>query len=399
MLTENKTLQTVDTGLDGVPVCTSDLSQTALGADGNPVLLYRGYRIYDLVQGPFEETVYLLLYKELPTRAQLEEFRRHLARHAAIDKRVRHHLHSYPPTVHPMDQLVTALSYARLFDEEYANPLWMRPKSDPGAVAALLVRAGVRLGAKVPTLLAQGYRVRAHQEPIDPDPDLGFADNLLHMLNLPREEETVRALNTVLILYLDHTLNCSTFASLVVESAGTDPFGPLLAGALALKGVLHGGANEQAADMFDEIGRPERTRDYLHRRLQEKRLVPGFGHRLKPYKNRRESRVQIAERIGRSLAEQRGKGHLFQIYDTLCELMKREKDRAPNADLPICLLLKLIGIPKELNTPVFQASRHFGWVANNARQRRAGSPLYRPTQDYTGPDIDQMKPYVPIDQR
>jgi citrate synthase len=219
------------------------------------------------------------------------------------------------------------------------------------------------------------------------------------MIGIKPEDDIVEAFNTTLILYLDHTINCSTFTSLVAESAGTDPYSPFLAGAISLKGVLHGGANERVADLFDEIKSPQNAKDIIHRKLHNREIISGFGHRLKHYKNKVESRVTIAEGVARNLAEKRGLGHFFEIYDIVCEIMHKEKERTPNADLPICLLYKVIGIPTELNTPIFQMTRHFGWVANNARQRKNKGPLFRPNQMYTGPDINAMKTYVPLEKR
>ncbi|MFQ5715771.1 MAG: citrate/2-methylcitrate synthase [Nitrospinales bacterium] len=391
-------LKTVDTGLDGVPVCTSDISLTTMDPEGNPILLYRGYSIYDLVKGLFEESVYLLLYGELPNRNQLEAFSKKLKDHARLDERVIQHIRGYPKEVHMMDFLLTTLSYARMFDEDYHNDLWQKPRMDH-KLAELVVGSGVRLGAKIPAIVAHGHRILNGRSIIPPDPALTYAANFLNMLGIKPEDDAVEALNVVLILYLEHTLNCSTFASLVAESSMTDPYGPLLAAGVSLKGVRHGGANELAADMFDEIGRPENAEAYIYQKLNAKELVFGFGHRLQHYKHKVESRVTIAERIGRPLAEKKGMGHYFEIYDIISRVMLKEKDRTPNADLPICLLLKAIGIPKKLNTPLFQASRHFGWVANNLRQRKAKGPLYRPRQEYTGPGIDELKTYVPLEKR
>ena len=396
---KNMTVNTVDTGLDGVPVCTSDISLPALGADGNPLLLYRGYSIYDLVKGLFEESVYLLLEKELPNKVQLAEFVRVLRENQPIDERVCELMRSIPNDTQMMDFLLTTLSFARVFDADYHDPSWRKPKKNADQLPGLIIRTGIRMGAKIPTILANGYRMRQGKKIILPDPSLNYAANLLHMIGIEPEEDVAEALNTTLILYLDHTLNCSTFTSLVAESAGTDPYSPLLAGAISLKGVLHGGANERVADLFDEIKSPQNAKDYIHRKLQSKELIPGFGHRLQHYKNKVESRVTIAETAARNLASKKGLGHYFDIYDIVCEIMLEEKDRTPNADLPICLLYKIIGIPSELNTPIFQATRHFGWVANNARQRENKGPLYRPTQKYNGPGIDAMKTYVPIDER
>ena len=382
-----------------MPVCTSDISFTTLGADGKPVLLYRGYRIYDLVKGLFEESVYLLLEGELPNPTQLTAFSQQLKKYGRLEDPVLEHMHAYPKKVQMMDFLFTTLSFARLFDEDYHNSIWQKPHENPEKVADLIVRAGLRMGAKIPAIIAQGYRIRQGESIIPPDPALNYAANFLHMIGIPPDDDSVKALNVILILYLEHTINCSTFSSLVAESSGTDPYSPLLAGAASLKGVLHGGANERVADLFEEEGTPGNAKAYIHGKLKNKERVSGFGHRLPDYKSKVESRVLIAEQIARPLAEKKGLGYYFEIYDIISKIMLEEKERTPNADLPICLLLKIIGIPRELNTPIFQATRHFGWVANNARQRKSNGPLYRPTQEYTGPRLEEMKSYVPLEQR
>ena len=391
-------INTLDTGLDGIPVCTSDLSLTRLDEDGLPILLYRGYSIYDLIKGSFEESAYLLLEGELPNQKQLQSFCQELARYAHLEEPIRRHIKTYPKGVHMMDFLMTTLSFARMFDEDYRNETWQMPKNDE-KLANLILNAGIHLGAKIPAILAGGYRIQKEESPIPPDPSLGYAANFLNMLGILPEEDLVNALNIVLILYLDHTINCSTFTSLVVESSMTDPYGPLIAAGTSLKGVRHGGANEIAVDMFDAIGKSENATEYIFNRLNKKEIVFGFGHRLGHYKHNVESRVRIAEKIGRPLAEKKGMGHYFEIYDIISRIMLQEKNRTPNADLPICLILKIIGVPKILNTPIFQASRHFGWVANNARQRKARGPLYRPTQEYTGQGITKKRVYVPLEKR
>ncbi|MGP0567013.1 MULTISPECIES: citrate/2-methylcitrate synthase [unclassified Nitrospina] len=398
MSPNTEVLNTVDNGLDGVPVCTSDISLTTVDKDGNPVLLYRGYSIYDLIRGSFEETVYLILYGALPNRDEFDAFKYELNGCGHLNEKIIEHLRSYPINVHMMDMLMTALSFARMWDADYANSLWQTPKMDE-ELARLLLNAGVRLGAKIPMLMTAGWQIRNGLDPIAPDPHMSFAGNILRMLGIREEPELVNALNTILILYLDHTINCSTFTALVVESSMTDPYTPLIAAGAPLKGVRHGGANELAAMMFEEIGTPDRAAPYITNKLKGGELVFGFGHRLPHYKHKKESRVTIAERIGRPLARKKGMSHLFEIYDIISRIMLKEKDRAPNADLPICLLLKLLGIPRELNTPIFQASRHFGWLANILRQRRAKGPLFRPTQEYTGPGVDEMRTYVPLEKR
>ncbi len=392
-------LNTIDTGLAQVPVCTSNISYTTMGKDGIPILLYRGYSIYDLVKGLFEESVYALLYGNLPDQNELEEFDLLLKKNMNLNEKTLEVLRSFPKNAHLMDLTLTALSYERMFDQDYENEIWRNIKAEQSARSNLLLDAGIRFGAKIPAIFSYGYRIINNEKIITPDENLTFAANILSMLGIELEQEFVDALNKVLILYLDHTINCSTFTSLVTESSGVDPYGPHLAASVALKGVLHGGANDLAAKMFDEIEKPADARNYILNKLKNKEIIFGFGHRLTHYKGNVESRVRITESICRPLAEQRGFTDLMKTYDIVKETMIKEKGRAPNLDLPVAVLFKIIGIPEETNTPIFQASRHFGWIANMKRQRDAKAPLYRPTQVYTGIDLDEMKTYLPLKER
>ena len=392
-------MQTIDTGLAQVPVCTSDISYTTMGKDGKPILLYRGYSIYDLVKGPFEESVYVLLFGKLPNQNELDNFKALLKKNMVLHNKTIEHIKSYPKNSHLMDLLLTAFSYERMFDEEYENEIWRNIKADQKGRSKLILDAGIRMGAKIPLIFSYGYRFLNNEESIPPKDDFSYAANILHMLGIEADEEKANALNTVLILYLDHTINCSTFTSLVTESSGVDPYGPHIAASIALKGVLHGGANDLAAIMFDEIGKPENAKEYILNKLNNKEIIFGFGHRLTHYKANVESRVRITESITRPLARERGFEYLVEIYDIIKETMINEKGRAPNLDLPVAVLFKIVGIPEVTNTPIFQASRHFGWVANMIRQRNAKGPLYRPTQVYTGPTLDEMKVYIPLEER
>lgn len=390
---------TLDTGLAGVKVCTSDVSFTTVGNDGKPILMYRGYSIYDLVRSDFEEIVYLILYNRLPNRGQLEDFCNTLKDNMPLNSEVREHLKSYPRHAHLMDLTLTAFSYARMWDEDYTNDSWRRIDRDTATRSRLLLEAGIRMGAKIPAIFCYGYRHIHGEEPIEPERGLSYAGNILHMLGFKPDDEATNALNSTLILYLDHTINCSTFSALVAESSGVDPYGPHIAASVALKGVLHGGANDLAAEMFNEVDDPGKARQYILDKLRKGEIVFGFGHRLAHYKGAVESRVRITESLMKPLAEKRGMGHLVEVYDVIKETMLQEKDRAPNLDFPVALLYKALGLPAEINTPIFQTSRHFGWVANIRRQRDSSGPLYRPEQKYTGPGLDAMRPYVPLDER
>jgi citrate synthase len=392
-------INTLDTGLANVPVCTSDVSFTTVTKEGDPILMYRGYSIYDLVRSGFEEIIYLILFNRLPNRSQLEEFCKTLKNHMPLNREVQDHIRSYPSQAQLMDLLLTTFSFARMWDEDYQNDAWRRISDDSESRSRLLLDAGIRMGAKIPAIFCCGYRHLHGKGFIAPEPDLSYAGNILHMLGFQSDEETTHALNTTLILYLDHTINCSTFSALVAESSGVDPYGPHIAASVALKGVLHGGANDLAAVMFHEVDDPKKARTYILNKLRNKEIVFGFGHRLAHYKGMVESRVRITESLMRPLAEKRHLGHLLEVYDIIKETMLKEKDRAPNLDFPVALLYKVLGLPTEINTPIFQTSRHFGWVANIRRQREAKGPLYRPKQKYTGPGLDALRTYVPLIER
>ncbi|MBI2092729.1 MAG: citrate/2-methylcitrate synthase [Deltaproteobacteria bacterium] len=366
-------METINTGLNGVPVCESGISVATADADGKPILVYRGYSIYDLVKGLFEETAYLLLNGELPNSEQLKSFDKTLKENRHLDKRVVEHLKTYPINVNRMDFLFTALSFARMYDEDYNNPLWQNSKADAMAFSRLIKTTGVRIGAKIPTIIAYGHRILNGKEPIPPDNNLSCAANFLHMMGIDADGTASKALDTTLTLYLDHTMNNSTFISRVAASARPDPYGPFIAAGVGLKGVLHGGANEMASHMFDGIKSAAKVEHYVLERMERGDVVFGFGHRLSAYKTGVESRVIISEGIARELAAAKKAAELMNIYDKLKQTMMSEKveerkRRTPNLDLPVAVIYKVLGIPVEWNTPIFQASRHFGWVAHMAEQ-------------------------------
>ncbi len=379
------TAETVNTGLNGVPVCASGISSTTTDSEGYPLLMYRKHSIYDVIKTSFEEAAYLILNGELPDKGQLERFTNTLKENRGLDKRVVEHIRTYPKNVHRMDFLLTTLSFCRMFDKDYENQIWCDSKADPKTIAGLINDAGVRIGAKIPAIIAYGHRILNGHEPIAPVDNLSHAENFLHMLGLSSDKEQVKAFDTSLILYLDHTINNSTFLARVAESARPDPYGPFLSAAVGLKGVLHGGANEMASRMLDEIDDPASVEAYVSKKMGRGEVIFGFGHRLGSYKTSVESRVRIVESIVKDLSKKAGQEKLAGIYDELVRVMdspliEERKRRAPNLDMPTSVLYRLLGIAPELNTPIFQASRHFGWAAHMIEQRLDKGPLYRPTQ-------------------
>lgn len=401
---ETQYSQTIDTGLNGVPVCASDISVTTVDEHEHPFLIYRGYSIYDLVKGSFEEAAYLVLNGDLPDLGELEAFDEILKDCRILDRRIVAHIRTYPGDVNRMDFLHTVLSFARMFDEDYENPLWMNFKADADATSRYVHDVGIRMGARIPAIIAYGHRILNGMRPIPPDNKLPHAANFLRMLGLPSDKDSAKALDATLTLYLDHTMNNSTFLARASASARPDPYGPFLAASVGLKGVLHGGANEMASHMIDEIGTASRAEEFVMSRLARGEVIYGFGHRLAAYKHGIESRVIIAEGIARELAAKKGAKDLMDIYDILKDLMmgdhvEERKRRTPNLDLPVAIIYKILGIPAELNTPLFQSARHFGWVAHVSRQCSEKGPLYRPTQRDIFDGIDHLRKYLPIEDR
>jgi citrate synthase len=401
---EIKIMETINTGLNGVPICASEISVTTADENGKPFLVYRGYSIYDLVKGLFEEAAYLLLNGELPNSEQLRSFDKTLKENRQLDKRVVEHIKAYPTNVNRMDFLFTTLSFARMYDDDYNNPLWQNSKADPIAFSRLIKTTGVRIGAKIPTIIAYGHRILNGKELIPPDNNLSYAANFLRMMGIDADAAASKALDTTLTLYLDHTMNNSTFLSRVAASARPDPYGPFIAAGVGLKGVLHGGANEMASHMFDEIKSGSKAENYVTERLQRGDVIFGFGHRLSTYKKGVESRVIISEGIARELTAAKKATELMSIYDNLTQTMMSEKveerkRRTPNLDLPVAVIYKVLGIPVEWNTPIFQASRHFGWVAHMAEQCIEKGPLYRPAQKDIFAGLDNLKKYRSIEAR
>jgi len=392
-------IETVNTGLNGVKICESNVSSTTIDDKERPILMYRSYSIYDLVKTSFEEALFLLMNERIPKKEELSAFQAELKKYRTLDSKIVDHIKTYPKNVNRMDYLFTTLSYARMFDEDYENGLWQDPKADPAELIELYRRAGIRLGAKILTLIAYGEQILNGRDPVEPDPNLSHAANFFHMMGLDSDPKMIEGFEKTQILYLDHTLNCSTFASRVAESARPDPYSPPLAAAVSLKGVLHGGANEMVRAMFDEIKTPENVEKYVLDRLDRSEIIFGFGHRLAHYKTNVESRVTIATEIVKSLTAKKGLGHLAEIYDKLMALMisdkvPERKHRAPNVDFPVAVIYQVLGIPVEWNTPLFQASRHFGWISHMMEQRKDKCPIYRPTHVPVRGAFSDLKKFV-----
>ncbi len=345
-------------------------------------LIYHGYDIRDLAKSAtFEEVAYLLWYGRLPTTAQLQELRARLASLRVLPEPFAERLAEFPTSAHPMDVLRCAVSELALYEPDETRP---GPSSIGGAQ---------RLTAVIPTILGTFHARRRGRPAPDPRPDLSAAAYLLYALlgREPSELET-RGLDVALILHADHELNASTFAARVTASTLSDLYSAITSAVGALKGPLHGGANERVMELLDEIGTPDRAEAVVKARLAKHERIMGFGHRV--YKVE-DPRATILRDWSRRMGEAQGDLHYYELLRAVEEVVHREKGLYPNVDLYSGSVYTLIGFPPDLFTPIFAASRVAGWTAH-VLEEYDDLRLIRPTAKYVGP-VDL--PYVPIAQR
>ncbi|MFO7588840.1 MAG: citrate/2-methylcitrate synthase [Gemmatimonadota bacterium] len=367
-------------GLAGVVAAETALSHID-GEAGR--LWYRGYDIHALAgQGTFAESLYLLWYGELPGRAELSAFEGLLAAERALPEPLVELLRSLPAGTPPMSGLRTAVSVLGQLD----------PESEDLSHAASLRKAS-RLVARLPTVIAAIERAAAGLEPLDPDGGLSHAANFLYMLNgkLPGKAEE-SALDTSLLLYLEHGLNASTFACRVVASTLSDLHSAITAGVGALKGPLHGGANQRAMEMLFEIGEPGNIGPWLDATLAAKRKVMGFGHRV--YRTE-DPRATHLRRISGELARSTGDDGWHELALRTEEAMRERTGIRCNVDFYCATVYQGLGLPLRLFTPLFAIGRVGGWAAH-VMEQYGNNRLIRPRASFTG-TLD--RPYVRIDGR
>lgn len=367
-------------GLEGVVASDSALSFID-GREG--ILLYRGYSIHDLARhASFPESVYLLWNDRLPDRSELEAFEAELAEQRPLDDRLLDLLGRLPRTAHPMAALRTGISAVGAFDPE---------AEDPSPEASR--RKAVRLVAKFPTVIAAFERLRRGEDPIPPEPELGHAGNFLYMVSGERPDETAaRALDTTLLLYLDHGFNASTFTCRVIASTLADMHSAITGGIGALKGALHGGANAKAMEMLLEIGDVEAVESYVDRALADKRKIMGFGHRV--YKTE-DPRATHLRRMSEELSRSRGDMKWYEISRRLEDVMRERKGLDPNVDFYCATVYYALGLPIDLYTPLFATGRVGGWTGH-VMEQQSDNRLIRPRAEYVG---HRDREFVPIDRR
>jgi len=380
-------------GLEGVPATRSEISYLD-GKQG--ILTYRGYRIVDLAENStFEETAYLLIDGNLPSRGQLALFDDQLREHRRVKYNIRDIMKRLPQTGHPMEMLQTAVASLGMF---YPNNVPVQIRS-PGDESEKYVHGqSIRILARMATLVAMWQQMRIGNDPVRPRTDLGYAENFLYMFYNGVEPDPLvaRIMDVCFILHAEHTINASTFSAMVTGSTLAMPSYVIAAAIGTLAGPLHGGANERVIRMLKEIDRPENARAWLDRKLAEKEVIWGMGHREYKVKD---PRATLLQSLMNELARSRGAvSPLFETalaLEEACEDTLAPKGIYPNVDYYSGILYQEIGIPPDQFTSIFAIARTAGWLAH-WREQVSQNRIFRPTQIYTG---KEPRDYQPIDKR
>ncbi len=367
-------------GLEGIVAAATQLSDVQ-GTEG--ILSYRGYNIDDLAsRSTFEETVDLLWYGVLPTRELLEKLTRKFAAARPLPDTVVGAMRLFPKKATPMDVLRTVVSQLGLYD----------PDETDNSVSAN-VRKSIRLTAQMPTIIAAWHNLSLGREPIRPRADLSHAGNFLYMLEGKEPSpESARILDIAFILHMDHGLNASTFVARSIASTESDMYSAISGALGALKGPLHGGANEAVMRMLINIGDVSGVEPFIKDALANHRKVSGFGHRI--YKTN-DPRAQQLRRIAGELANHTGNRRWYEMSEKMREVVWRERQLYVNVDFYSASVYYTLGIPIELFTPIFAISRVAGWTAH-VMEQLMDNRIMRPDSEYVGPKHQE---YIPIDQR
>ncbi|WP_221585818.1 bifunctional 2-methylcitrate synthase/citrate synthase [Microbacterium sp. G2-8] len=351
-------------------------------------LLYRGYPVHELAATqPFEAVAYLLWHGELPTPGELAEFRAEERSSRALADNVRAAIDLLPTSAHPMDEVRTAVSVIGANDLAGSGSVM-----DATGTADENLARSTRLFAQLPAIVAYGQRRRRGEEIVAPRDDLDYAANFLWMtFGEEQDPVVVDAFNRSMILYAEHSFNASTFTGRVVASTLSDLYSAVTAAIGALKGPLHGGANEAVLHVFDEIGEAENAAAWLDDAIAAKRKIMGFGHRV--YK-RGDSRVPTMKAALDTLVAHVDRPEVAALYDALESEFVARKGIYPNLDYPSGPAYNLMGFDTVTFTPLFVAARVTGWTAHILEQQ-ASNALIRPLAAYDGPDERHVKEYVP----
>jgi citrate synthase len=367
-------------GLADVVAAQSAISDID-GARGR--LWYVGYDIHDLARySTFEETVFLLQRQRLPTREEVEELSELLFVERELDDFLRGLMPTFGEVASPMSMLRTSVSASSAYDPDGWD---QSPEANE--------RKALRLVARFPTLITAYHRLRTGAEPVEPNPKLPHAANFLWMLSGEEpDEEAARAFDICLVLHADHTMNASTFTARVVASTLSDMHSAITAAIAALKGPLHGGANEAVMKLLEEIGEVDRVEEEVKARLARKQKIPGFGHRVYRVEDPRATHLR---RLSRELGQRAGDTLWYDLSERMEKVVMDERGLYPNVDFYAASVYRYLDIPTDLMTCLFAASRVAGWTAH-VREQLADNRLIRPESEYIGPRDQE---YLPIEER
>ncbi|HZO89594.1 MAG TPA: citrate/2-methylcitrate synthase [Chthonomonadaceae bacterium] len=367
---------TYSPGLEGVTAGISAISE--VNAERN-MLIYRGYDIHDLVEHcTFEEVAYLLLFGKLPNRQEYDAFRQRLATERAVPEGIYDLYRRLPSDAHPMDTLKAAVAVLSMFDPDYTQNTHEANQNK-----------AMRLLARIPTLVVNGYRITQGLPPIAPDPSLCHNANFFYMLTgKPPNDLFGHVFNVTQILYAEHGFNASTFAARVTVSTLSDLYSGVVSAIGTLKGPLHGGANEAAMEMLLEIGEPSKAAEWVRNALAQKQKIMGFGHR--EYK-KGDERAKIVKQYVMELGKYVGNTRWQEMSQIIEDEMLHAKGLYPNVDFPVASAYYLMDIPIPLYTPIFVMSRITGWCAHIIEQLD-NNRIIRPHSEYNGPRGLQVVP-------
>jgi citrate synthase len=348
------------------------------------ILAYRGYNVHELAtNSTFEETCYLLWFGRLPKQAELDDVSGKLSSSRAIPHQVIDAIRAMPKRALPMEVLRTAVSLLSMYDPEAED---MSPEANQCKA--------IKLTAQTATIVTAFHRIRNGQEPVAPNADLSHAANFAYMLNgAPPNDTMAKALDIALILHADHEWNASTFAGRVTAATLSDIYSAVTSAIGALKGPLHGGANEAVMRMLLEIGDSSKADAYIHEMFASKKKVPGFGHRVYHTEDPRATHLR---RMSKEACERAGQAKWFEMSRRIEELVKSEKKLNANVDFYSASTYYVSGMPIDLFTPFFAVSRMSGWTAHFLEQY-SNNRLIRPRAEYIGPPPDLK--WVPMNKR
>jgi citrate synthase len=372
---------TVEKGLEDIVAAQTALSDI----DGKlGKLWYVGYSIDDLAEhSTFEEVVFLLHHQRLPTQSELDDLTEQMVNEREAADFIRDLMPTLAKQTSPMSMLRTSVSAASAYDPDGWD---QSPEAN--------YRKAIRLISLIPTFIAFYDRHRNGLDVVEPNLKLPHAANFLYMLSGEEpSQEAARAFDVQFILYADHTMNASTFTARVVASTLSDIHSAVTAAIAALKGPLHGGANELAMRMLQDIGEVDRTESYVKDLFGRKEKIMGFGHRV--YRHVDDPRATILRRLSRELGEAVGDLRWYEISEAVEKVVFQEKGLRPNVDFYAGSLLHYLGLPIDLFTPMFAAARAAGWTAH-IREQYADNRIIRPDSEYIGPRDQQ---YVALEER